>query len=73
MKSSLKCHLYEERERDGSIVNQIISDEGVLTNIPKEVNEKLVKTIEGIQISDKWEYLAERSLQAFHVYNFTFE
>ena len=58
MKNSLKYHLYEKR--DGGIINQVISDEGVITNIPKEVNEQLAKTIEEIQISDKWPYLAEK-------------
>ena len=39
MKNSLKYHLYEKR--DGGIINQVISDEGVITNIPKEVDEQL--------------------------------
>ena len=59
MTDSLNYQLYEKK--DGGIINQIISDEGVLTNIPKEVNEQLAKTIYEIQISDKWQYLAEKS------------
>ena len=58
LKNSLKYHLYEKR--DGGIINQVISDEGVVTNNPKEVNEQLAKTIEEIQISDKWQYLVEK-------------
>ena len=58
MKNSLKYHLYEKR--DEGIINQIIPDEGVIANIPKEVNEQLAKPIEEIQISDKWPYLAEK-------------
>lgn len=58
LKSHLKYHLYEKR--DGGIINQVITDEGKITNTPKEVNEHLAKTIEEIQIDNRWEYLEEK-------------
>lgn len=59
LKSNLKYHLYEKR--DGGIINQVITDEGTLVNNPKEVNEQLAKTIEEIQVSDKWDYLMDKT------------
>ena len=55
LREILKYHLFEKR--DGGIITQLLSEDGVIVDNPKEVNELLAKTIEEIQMDNKWEYL----------------
>ena len=59
LKLCLKYHLYERR--DGGNINQLITEEDTIIVDPKDINEQLARTIEEIQMDDKWEYLQEKS------------
>jgi len=58
LKNILKYHLFGEK-RDGGIINQILMEDGEIIDNPNEVNESLAKTIEEIQVDNKWGYLAK--------------
>jgi len=55
LKNILKYHIY--KKRDGGIIIQIITEEGIIINDPKIVNEQLAKTIEEIQVDPRWKFL----------------
>ena len=58
LKDILKYHLFEKR--DGGIINKIITEDGTIIYIPKEVNEELAKTIEEIQVDNNWAFLERK-------------
>ena len=53
MKSICKYHLFEKR--DGSIVNQILSEDGKIINDKEKVDAMLIDALKGIQLSDDFQ------------------
>ena len=53
LKSICKYHLF--KKRDGSIVNQILTDSGEITSDPEEVSSLLIEVLKDIQLSEKFE------------------
>ena len=57
LKKILKYHLFEKR--DGGIINSLKLDDGTFEDRPEQVNEQLLKTMEEIQVDNRWEWLRE--------------
>jgi endonuclease/exonuclease/phosphatase family metal-dependent hydrolase len=55
LKDILKYHLYEKR--DGGIIALVLSEDGTIISELEKVYELLAKTIEEIQVDERWKFL----------------
>ena len=58
LKNVLKYHLFEKR--DGGIINCIKHEDGTIEQEPDKVSDQLLKTMEEIQVDNKWKWLEEK-------------
>jgi hypothetical protein len=58
LKSVLKYHLFEKR--DGAIINCIQNEDGTIEDQPDQVNEQLLKTLEEIQVDNRWKWIEQK-------------
>ena len=59
LKNILKYHLFEKR--DGGIINCIKNEDGTVELQPEKINDLLLKTMEEIQVDNKWNGLNKKS------------
>jgi len=62
LKNILKYHLFEKR--DGGVINCIKYDNGTIEQQPDKVRDQLLKTMEEIQIDNKWKWLKKKNSPA---------
>ena len=57
-KNILKYHLFQKR--DGGIIHSILKENGVITDDQDEIEKLLLKTMEEIQIDNKWGWIEKK-------------
>lgn len=58
LKTILKYHMFQKR--DGGIINSILKEDGTITDRQEEIEELLLKTMEEIQVDDKWGWIEKK-------------
>lgn len=58
LKRILKYHLFEKR--DGGIIHSLKEEDGTVVSDPEIVNSMLLKTMEELQVDNKWGWLEEK-------------
>ena len=58
LKNILKYHLFEKR--DGAIINCVQNEDGTIEDQPDQVNEQLLKTLEEIQVDNRFKWIEQK-------------